>query len=86
MKFLLDQIIAWKYEELNNFSNLKSPPKENSERKERILLNLQSYKLLRKHQNSMRKSVVTRSLGYLMFIYCTSLRKAVSGIPMITHI
>lgn len=34
MKFLVDQIIAWIYEELNNFSNLQKSPKENSQRQE----------------------------------------------------
>ena len=51
MAFLSDQIIAWEYEELNNFSNLQKSPKENSEGKERwIFLSLQNYKLLRKGQ------------------------------------
>lgn len=34
MKFLVDQIIAWIYEELNNFSNLQKSPKENSQQQE----------------------------------------------------
>lgn len=34
IEFLMDQIIAWKYDELNNFSNHQKSPKENSEGKE----------------------------------------------------